>query len=441
MDSIKSKRVPREKANNNSGKKTRGIRTRIARAWKVLGPGMITGASDDDPSGIATYSQAGAGFGLSTLWTALITFPLMASIQEMCARIGVITSKGLSGVLREHYPRKLGVAMMVFSFPAIVLNIGADIEGMGAVAHMLLPAVPVFAFELIFTAMILFGVIRWPYQKVAGILKWLCLVLLLYLLIPFLVHVSWGQVLRHTVVPTIRMDKDFFEILVAILGTTISPYLFFWQATMEAEDVATARRRKRVVIDRRFMEKMEADVYSGMLFSNVVMFFIILTTGVVLYNAGMHKIDTVEQAARALEPLAGKLTYALFAIGVIGTGFLAIPVLGGSLSYIVAETFNWRQGLDKKFNEAPAFYVTMTFALMAGLCLDFLHISPIQALLYTAILYGLTSPVMIVLVMHICNNPKIMGVQVNKRGSNILGVLALILMTASAAALIWFQFH
>jgi len=415
---------------------------RIVRAWKVLGPGMITGASDDDPSGIATYSQAGAGFGLSTLWTALITFPLMASIQEMCARIGVVTSKGLSGVLREHYPRRLGVAMMVFSFPAIVLNIGADIEGMGAVAHMMLPAVPVFAFELIFTAMILFCVIRWPYHKLAGILKWLCLVLLLYLLIPFLVHVDWGQVWRHTVIPTIHMDKDFFEILVAILGTTISPYLFFWQATMEAEDITNARNhRKRVVIDRRFMEKMEADVYFGMLFSNVVMFFIILTTGVVLYNAGVHKINTVEQAARALEPLAGKLAYALFAIGVIGTGFLAIPVLGGSLSYIVAETFNWRQGLDKKFNEAPAFYVTMTFALLAGLCLDFFNISPIQALLYTAILYGLTAPVMIVLVMHICNNPKIMGEQVNRRGSNILGVFALVLMTASAIALIWFQFH
>jgi NRAMP (natural resistance-associated macrophage protein)-like metal ion transporter len=402
---------------------------------------MITGASDDDPSGIATYSQAGAGFGLSTLWTALITFPLMASIQEMCARIGIVTRKGLSGVLREHYPRRLGVAMMVFSFPAIVLNIGADIEGMGAVAHMLLPVIPVFAFEVIFTVMILFGVIRWPYQKVAGILKWLCLVLLLYLVIPFLVDVDWGQVLRHTVVPTIRMDKDFFEILVALLGTTISPYLFFWQATMEAEDVAKVRRHRRLVINRRFMEKMEADVYSGMLFSNVVMFFIILSTGVVLYNAGVRKIDTVEQAASALRPLAGKLTYALFAIGVIGTGFLAIPVLGGSLSYIVAETFDWKQGLDKKFNEAPAFYVTMTFALVAGLCLDFLHISAIQALLYTAILYGLTAPVMIVLVMHICNSPKIMGAQVNKWGSNTLGVLALVLMTASAVALIWFQFH
>jgi NRAMP (natural resistance-associated macrophage protein)-like metal ion transporter len=418
--------------------KVRKLRVRIARTLKVIGPGMITGASDDDPSGIATYSQAGAAFGLSTLWTALITFPLMASIQEMCARIGIVTSKGLSGVLRAHYPKKLGVAMMVFSFPAIVLNIGADIEGMGAVAHMLVPVIPVFAFEVIFTGLILLAVVVYPYHKLAGILKWLCLVLLLYLVIPFLVHVNWGQVLRHTIVPTIRMDKDFFEILVAILGTTISPYLFFWQATMEAEDITTAPRK--VVIDKRFMIKMEKDVYSGMLFSNVVMFFIILTTGVVLYNAGVRQIDTVEQAAGALAPLAGKLTYLLFALGVIGTGFLAIPVLSGSLSYIVAETFNWRQGLDKRFNEAPAFYVTLAFALLAGLGLDFLNISPIKALLYTAILYGLTAPVMIVLVMHICNNPAIMGTEVNKRGSNILGSLALVLMTAAAVALIYFQF-
>jgi NRAMP (natural resistance-associated macrophage protein)-like metal ion transporter len=410
---------------------------KIKKGLKVLGPGMITGASDDDPSGIATYSQAGAAFGLSTLWTALITFPLMASIQEMCARIGVVTSMGLTGVLKGHYPKSILYLMMVFSFPAIVLNIGADIEGMGAVAHLLFHGVPVFAFEIIFTALILFGVILYPYQKLAGILKWLCLVLLLYIIIPFLVKENWKDVLRHTVIPTIHFNKDFFEILVAILGTTISPYLFFWQATMEAEDIAC---RPRVIIDKRFMEKVKADVYTGMLFSNVVMFFIILTSGVVLYKAGIHKIDTVEQAASALAPLAGKVTYALFAIGVVGTGFLAIPVLGGSLSYIVAETFGWRQGLDKKFNEAPGFYLTLVISLAAGLCLDFLGISPIQALLYTAILYGLTAPVMIAVVLHICNNRAIMGEAVNKKATNILGFAALALMTLAAAALIYFQF-
>jgi NRAMP (natural resistance-associated macrophage protein)-like metal ion transporter len=414
------------------------VSAKIKKALKSMGPGLITGASDDDPSGIATYSQAGAQFGMGTLWTALVTFPLMASIQEMCARIGAVTSTGLTGVLKAHYPKGILYLMMAFSFPAIVLNIGADIEGMGAVAHLLLPGMPVFAFEILFTAMILFGVILYPYQKIAGILKWLCVVLLLYIIIPFLVKNDWTQVLKHTLIPTIHLNKEFFSILVAILGTTISPYLFFWQATMEAEDIHTSQRR--VIIDKRFMEKMKLDVYLGMLFSNVVMFFIILTTGVVLYTAGIHQIDTVEQAAKALEPLAGKVTYVLFAIGVIGTGFLAIPVLGGSLSYIVAETFNWRQGLDKKFNQAPGFYVTLIVSLMAGLCLDFLNISPIQALIYTAILYGLTSPVMIAVVLHICNNPKIMGDSVNNRGMNILGVAALILMTAAAVALLWFTF-
>ena len=415
------------------------IVVKIKRSWKVLGPGMITGASDDDPSGIATYTQAGAAFGLSTLWTALLTFPLMAAIQEMCARIGVVTTHGLTGVLKRHYSKGLLYTMMVFSFPAIVLNIGADLEGMGAVAHMLAPGVPVFAFEIIFTGLILLGVIIYPYHKLAGILKWLCLVLLLYILIPFLVKVNWLAVLKHTLVPTIRLNKDFFEILVAILGTTISPYLFFWQATMEAEDIANSR--KRIIVNKGFLDKMSKDVYLGMLFSNVVMFFIILTAGVVLYSAGIRKIETVDQAAKALYPLAGNVTYLLFTIGVIGTGFLAIPVLGGSLSYIVAETFNWSQGLNKKFSQAPGFYGTLVVSLLAGLCLDFLHISPIQALLYTAILYGLTAPVMIAVVLHICNNPAIMGESVNGRRAKILGGAGLVLMTLAAIALIWFQFQ
>ncbi|HMH20610.1 MAG TPA: divalent metal cation transporter [Puia sp.] len=417
---------------------TTKISYRIKKSWKLLGPGLITGASDDDPSGIATYTQAGAKLGLNTLWTALITFPLMASIQEMCARIGVVTCQGLTGVLKAHYPKPILYLMMIFSFPAIVMNIGADIEGMGAVAHLLLPAVPIFAFEILFTFMILLAVILWPYHKLSGVLKWLCLVLFLYLVIPFVVKVNWGNVARHTFIPTVHLDKDFFEMLVAILGTTISPYLFFWQTTMEAEDIANSRRK--IVINKQFMDKMQKDVYLGMFFSNLVMFFIILTAGVVLYDAGIRKIDTVDQAAKALEPLAGKVSYVLFAIGVIGTGFLAIPVLGGSLSYIVAETFNWRLGLEKKFQQAPAFYLTLIVSLLAGLCMDFLNISPIQALIYTAILYGLTAPVMIAIVLHICNSPKIMGESVNGRWSNIFGFLALLLMTASAVALIWFQF-
>jgi Mn2+/Fe2+ NRAMP family transporter len=250
--------------------------------------------------------------------------------------------------------------------------------------------------------------------------------------------VNWGHVLKSTFIPTIHFNKDFLQIIVAILGTTISPYLFFWQATMEAEDISTSK--KSIVIDKVFMSKLKRDTYVGMLFSNLVMFFIILTTGVVLYDAGIRNIDTVDQAAKALEPLAGNATYLLFAIGIIGTGFLAIPVLAGSLSYIVAETFNWRQGLEKKFYEAPGFYLIITLSLIAGLSMDFLGISPMKALIYTAILYGLTAPVMIAIILHICNNKKVMGDSVNGKGSNILGALTLILMSVCAGMLIYFQF-
>ena len=411
--------------------------SRIKKWLKVLGPGLITGASDDDPSGIATYSQAGAAFGFSTLWTALITFPLMASVQEMCARIGIVTKEGLTGTLKKHYPKPILYLMMVVSFPAIVLNIGADIEGMGAVANLLVPAVPPFLFSILFTGMLLFFIIVFSYQRISGVLKWLCISLLLYAIVPFMVHADWGDVLRHTFIPTIQFNKAFFEILVAILGTTISPYLFFWQTTMEAEDMTHA---KGIIVNKHMMNNMRKDVDIGMLFSNLVMFFVILTTGAVLYKAGIRQIDTVGQAAKALEPLAGKLTYLMFAIGVIGTGFLAIPVLGGSMSYIMAETFGWKQGLDKKFSEARGFYVTLIVSLILGLCMEFLGISPIKALLYTAILYGVTAPVMIAVILHICNNKAIMGEYTNGKRSNILGFLTLVLMTVAAVAMIWFMF-
>lgn len=410
--------------------------SRIKRWLKVLGPGLITGASDDDPSGIATYSQAGAAFGFSTLWTALITFPLMASVQEMCARIGIVTQEGLTGTLKKHYPKSILYLMMAVSFPAIALNIGADIQGMGAVANLLVPAVPSFVFSILFTAMLLVFIILFSYRRISGVLKWLCISLLLYAVVPFMVHADWGDVIRHTFLPSIQFNKAFFEILVAILGTTISPYLFFWQTTMEAEDMT---HDKSIVVNKHMMNNMRKDVDIGMLFSNLVMFFVILTTGAVLYKAGIRQIDTVGQAAKALEPLAGKLTYLMFAIGVIGTGFLAIPVLGGSMSYIMAETFGWRQGLDKKFGEAPGFYVTLIVSLILGLCMEFLGISPIQALLYTAILYGVTAPVMIAVILHICNNKAIMGEYTNGKRSNILGFITLVLMTVAAVAMIWFM--
>ena len=414
------------------------LSARIKKVWRILGPGLITGASDDDPSGIATYSQAGAGFGFATLWTALITFPLMAAVQEMCARIGMVTQEGLTATLRKKYPAGILYLMAVFSFPAIILNIGADLQGMGAVANLLIPHVPSFVFSIIITVVLVFFMIRFPYRKLAAALKWLCLSLLLYAVVPFLVHADWLEVMKSTFLPTLHFNKAFFVILVAILGTTISPYLFFWQATMEAEDISQSR--KKIIVNKRILDNMKMDTDFGMLFSNVVMFFIILTTGAVLYKAGIRQIDTVGQAAKALEPLTGQLTYLLFAVGVIGTGFLAIPVLAGSLSYILAETFGWKEGLDKKFHQAKGFYVTLIVSLVVGLSLEFLGISPIHALIYTAVLYGLTAPVMIAIIMHICNNKKVMGEFTNRRWSNALGSATLILMSIAAVALIYFQF-
>ena len=410
---------------------------------KALGPGLVTGASDDDPSGIVTYSQAGAQFGLVTLWTALLTFPLMAAMQGMAARIGLVTSKGLSGTLRTYYPKWVLYSMILFSFPAVIMNIGADIQSMGAVANLLFPGIPAFAFSIFFTGLLMYIIIQYSYQRMAALLKWLCLGLLLYLIVPFLVHPDWGAVARFTFVPVIHLDKDFMSIIVAILGTTISPYLFFWQATMEAEDQQHLKSKKTsrtIVVDKRVLYNMRSDVNTGMFFSNLVMFFVILTAGTVLFNAGVKNIDTVEQAAKALKPLAGDLSYTLFAVGVIGTGFLAIPVLAGCLSYILAETFNFPMGLDKKFNQAKPFYAVVIVSLLGGLCMQLFGLSPVKALLYTAILYGVTSPVMVAVILHIGNNKTIMGENTNSVLSNILGFLTLILMTAAAVVLIWFQF-
>ncbi|XZF12416.1 NRAMP family divalent metal transporter [Chitinophagaceae bacterium MMS25-I14] len=411
--------------------------SRLRHFLKILGPGLVTGAGDDDPSGIATYSQAGAQFGLATLWTALITFPLMAAIQGMCARIGLVTSQGLTHTLKHYYPKYILYLMLVFSIPATILNIGSDIAGMGAVSNLLLPQVPAYIFSIVFTILLAVVIVRFSYQKIAAILKWLCLSMLLYVIVPFLIKPDWLQVLRHTFIPTIQWNKDFLETLVAILGTTISPYLFFWQATMEAEN--QKQNDRKVIINKRVLTDMKQDVNTGMFASNLVMFFIILTTGVILHGH-IKQLDTVEQAAKALEPLAGKMSYALFATGVIGTGFLAIPILAGSLSYILSETFGWKQGLDKKYYQAKGFYAAIIISLAIGLVINFTGLSPMKALVYTAVLYGITAPGMIAVILHICNNKKIMKDHTNNRLSNILGIITLLLMTTAAVALIYFQF-
>jgi len=408
----------------------------------MLGPGLITGASDDDPSGIATYSQAGAQYGLTTLWTAWITFPLMASIQEMCARIGLTTSQGLTSVLKQYYPKWVMYLMVLFSFPAIVMNIGADIAGMGAVTNLLFPKVDAAYFSVLFTILLLIFIVLFPYRKIANVLKFLTMVLFVYIIVPFLTHTDWAAVLKATVIPHIELNKDFLGILVGILGTTISPYLFFWQATMEVEELKQKQKKRTnlIIATNRMFLAMKNDVNIGMLFSNIIMFFIILATGTVLATGGVNKIETVEQAAEALRPLAGDMAYYLFAFGVIGTGLLAIPVLSGALSYIFSETFGLQMGLDKKFQDAKGFYIIIAISLIAGLSMNYVGISPIKALLYSAILYGITAPVIIAIVMHICNNKKIMGDRVNGTRANILGTLTFLLMTVAAIALLYFQF-
>lgn len=413
------------------------LSSKFLKSWKKLGPGLVTGASDDDPSGIATYSQAGAAYGLSTLWTSILAFPLMAAIQQMCARIGLVTSQGLTGTLKKHYPKPILYLMLLFSFPAIVLNIGADIAGMGAVGNLLFPAIDANYFSVLFTVVLLGLIIYLPYQKIASVLKYLCIVMIVYFVVPFLYQQNLGEILKATLIPTISFDKDFIAILVGILGTTISPYLFFWQASVEVEEMK--HKRSHLMVNKKLIDAIDKDVDFGMTVSGFVMYFIILTTGTVLYKGGIHQIDTVEQAAMALKPLAGNLAYLLFAIGVIGTGLIAIPVLSGSLSYIFTETFGWEQGLDKKFHEARGFYVIIAISLLLGLSLNYIGITPMQSLIYTAILYGITAPVLIAIILHISNNKKIMGENVNSRMSNILGVTAFIIMTIAALVLIYLQ--
>jgi NRAMP (natural resistance-associated macrophage protein)-like metal ion transporter len=411
--------------------------SKLGRFWKLLGPGLVTGASDDDPSGIATYSQAGAKLGLATLWTAIIAFPLMAAIQQMCARIGIVTQQGLTGNLKKHYSKSILYLMLVFSFPAIILNIGADIAGMGAVGNLLFPSISENYFSVFFTFLLLGLIIYLPYQKIASILKYLCIVMLVYFVVPFLYKQDFLAILKATFIPTIEFNKDFIAILVGILGTTISPYLFFWQASVEVEEM---NDKKHLIVNKKIIREMEKDIDFGMSFSGFVMYFIILTTGTVLYSSGIHQIETVEQAAMALKPLAGDMAYLLFAIGIIGTGLIAIPVLSGSLSYIFTETFGWEKGLNKKFHEAKGFYFIIGLSLFLGLSLNYVGISPIDALIYTAILYGLTAPILIAIILHIANNKEVMGEHTNSLIVNILGVLAFIIMTTAAVVLVYLQF-
>lgn len=402
--------------------------------WKKLGPGVVTGASDDDPSGIATYTQAGATLGTSLLWTALFTYPLTVTIQEMCARIGLVTRNGLAGNIKTHFSRTTLWMVVAISFPSIILNIAADIAGMGAVAHMVFPRWSAFTFSIIITVALMYSMVFWSYSRISKILKWLCLTLFCYIIIPFLGKTDWLSTIHDTFWPVFTFSENYFMMLVGILGTTISPYLFFWQTNMEVEEL----ENKGLMVDKYIVKDMRTDVKWGLALTNVVFYFIILSAGSVLYKNGGANINTVEDAAKALRPLAGDSAYILFALGVIGTGLLALPVLAGSLSYMLAETMNWNEGLNKKLPQAKGFYVTLVVSLLLGLLINLLGISPVKMLLWSAVLYGVTAPLLIIIILLLANKKELMGRYTNSRKQNVLGVLTFVVMGTASAIMLYF---
>ena len=408
--------------------------------WHTLGPGLTTGASDDDPSGIATYSQTGAQYGFQLLWLAAFTFPLMAVVQEMCARIGLVTGRGLAGTIRRHFSKKLLIFCTILLFSANVFNIGADLGAMAKAVQLLWPqlnfAVLVVGFAVLSVCLQIFT----PYARYAKYLKWLAMVLLAYIASAFLAHLNWGDVLARGFIPHITFDKDQLLLICAILGTTISPYLFFWQTSQEVEEGIRSGQttiKERQVTPPQQVKDMRVDVWSGMFLSNVVMFFIIAACGAILFPNGVTEITSAAQAAEALRPFAGDATYLLFAIGIIGTGLLAIPVLAGSSSYAIAESFKWREGLYRPFHQAVAFYVVIIVSLVVGLGLNFIGLDPIKALIYSAVANGLVAPVVLIFIVLIASNKKIMGQWVNGRLSTVIGWAVTGLMVVSGAAAIW----
>jgi NRAMP (natural resistance-associated macrophage protein)-like metal ion transporter len=411
----------------------------LKRVLKVLGPGLITGASDDDPSGIGTYATAGASLGFATLWTALITYPLMAAIQFICAKVGMVSGRGLSGVLRQYYPRQLLYPVVIALLIANTINAGADIGAIAAAVNILLPIPPalmIVPIALIIVALQIFG----SYRLIANIFKWLTFALFAYIASAFFSKPDIGEVLKGTFIPTLSFDSTFLSTLVAILGTTISPYLFFWQASQEVEEeISMGRRRlwQRKGATDDELKYASWDVNIGMAFSNVVMYFIILATAATLFKAGQTNIQSATDAAQALRPIAGDAAGLLLAIGLIGAGFLAVPILTGSSAYAIAEGLGWPFGLDKKPNRAKQFYVIIAGSTLVGMLINFTGINPIQALFWTAVINGLLAPPLLVVIMLIANNKKVMGKRVNDWRTNTLGWAGTVVMFAAAIALVW----
>ena len=411
----------------------------IRRFLANLGPGLITGAADDDPSGISTYSVAGAAFGNSFLWTALFSFPLMAAVQLMCARLGMVTGRGLGGVIRKRYPVWILWPACLILIVANVFNIGADLGGM-ATAMQMVTGVRSYYWTPFFALLIAALLIWTSYNQIAGIFKWLTLVLFAYVITAFLARPDWGAVFHGTFVPHIDWSRSSFSVLVGILGTTISPYLFFWQASQEVEEEVKQGRvtlaQRRGATDRELWVARE-DVVTGMFYSNLIMFFIILTTSATLHAHGITNIETAKQAAEALRPLAGEGAYWLFTLGLIGTGMLGVPVLAGSCAYAIAEAAAWRDAsLSKKPERALKFYLVIGGAMLVGLALDFAGLNAVKMLFWSAVLNGVLAPPLVVLVVMLTSDRKVMGTRVNSTTMKVLGWVCAAVMAAAAVGLL-----
>lgn len=394
-------------------------KAKINRILRVLGPGIITGAADDDPSGIATYSQAGAQYGFQTLWSLLLTFPLMVAVQEACMRIGAVTGKGLATIVRENYSKKLLFSMVFLVLIANTFNIGADIGAMSASMQLLIPAVPIGLIAVGFALIIILLEVLVSYQTYVRILKWLALTLLAYVVTAFLVNVPWQEALKATLIPHFTFDKDMIFMLVAILGTTISPYLFFWQTSNVVEDEIALKRLAQKGgtprLSRYYIRRLRVDTIFGMFSSNAVAWFVIVVGAVVLNAGGIHTINTAADAASALVPLvhtfpnAGFIAQLIFTIGIVGIGLMSIPVLAGSSSYALAETFNWREGLFRKFKQAREFYLIIIVGTFIGLLINFIGLDPIKTLIIAAVVNGIVAVPLIFIILRIVSKESIMG--------------------------------
>jgi len=406
----------------------------LKRFLKLLGPGLITGASDDDPSGIGTYSVAGAALGFATLWTAIVTLPLMAVVQFLCAKIALVSGRGLAGVLRIHYRREILYPAVLCLIVANTINAGTDIGAIAAGINLIVPipaGLLIVPIALTIVAFQIWGSYRW----IASIFKWLTLSLFAYIGAAFLANPDWGQVLLATFIPQVRFDHEYLLTLVAILGTTISPYLFFWEASQEIEEevsngLETVSQRKGATETE--LNQAKWDTLIGMFFCNIVFYFVILASAATLHASGKTDIRSATDAAQALGPIAGSAATILFAIGIIGAGFLAVPVLTGSSAYAVAETFGWKYGLDTKPNEARQFYAVIAVSTFVGMLLNFIGVNPIDALFWTAVINGILAPPLLVLIMLISNDKKIMGKESNGCFTNLVGWTAALIMFAAA---------